>query len=77
MSTLRLLFRSRKFVVALGSLVLAVLSRVTGLDPETVNTMTILIMTVASAYIVGTAAEDVAHNVYNGRMGEPRNGETK
>ena len=58
MKTLKLLFRSRKFVVALGSIVAATLSRLIGLDPETTNTLTILIMTVASAYIVGQAYED-------------------
>lgn len=60
MQTLRLLFRSRKFVVAIGGLVLAVLTRVVGFDAATAETLTYLIMALACAYILGTAVEDAA-----------------
>lgn len=60
MKTLRLLFQSRKFVVALGGIVLAVLTRVVGMDPEAADTLTYLIMALATAYILATGAEDAA-----------------
>lgn len=70
MSTIRLLFRSRKFVVALGGLVLAALIHVVGFDAATAETLTYLIMALASAYIVGHAVEDAARKLHNGRTGD-------
>ena len=77
MKMLRLLFRSRKFVVAIGGLVLAVLTRVVGLDADTAEALTYLIMVFGTAYILGTAVEDAAQKLLETRRDEPKNGETE
>ncbi len=59
MTTLKTLFKSRKFVTAFGAIISIVLAQL-GLDEVAAKALTIAITMLATAYIVGTAAEDMA-----------------
>ena len=62
MSVIKALFRSRKFVGALTALVGSV-AVVLGFEEEIAAKLVTAIITVASLFILGTAAEDVAQKL--------------
>jgi len=60
MSGLKSMLRSRKFWAAVGSLVFVVLTNVAGLDPKAATAISAAIVTLGTAYIIATGAEDSA-----------------
>ena len=66
MSGLKSMLRSRKFWAAVGSLVFVVLTNVAGLDPKAATAISAAIVTLGTAYIIATGAEDSASKLKAG-----------